>query len=146
MAIGLGTATAAFIDIVGYLLRMNVYFEGLKRGLDIRLARNERFECFLNPTFKFVFLVSVKFQDEVIGYELCDKLTQFNRDHGLQNFEYRLRVSAATPQRWDAAYLKTVLNPKEVARVFIASRTGSEEPLTKLFADIGVPRGLVVLA
>jgi hypothetical protein len=145
VAVGLGTATVAFLDLVGYLLRMNVHTEALKKGLDLRLVGNEIFEWFLNPTFKLIFLVSVKLQDEVIGYELCEKLTHFNREHGLHNFEYRLRVSSTTPKRWDAEYLRAVFDPKDVTHVFIGSISGAEEPITKLFVDAGVPHQLVTI-
>ena len=146
MAVGLGTATAAYLDLVAYLLRMNVHFEALKRGRHLQLLGHERFEWFLSPTFKFILLVSVKLQDEVIGYELCQRLSQFNREHQLHNFEYRLRISTTTPKRWDAEFFKSVFEPKDVTRVFIASRAGSEEALTKLFLDVGVSRGAILIA
>ncbi len=145
VAVGLGTGTVAFLDLVAYLLRLNVHTQGAKQGKDIRLFGNETFEWLTNPSFKFIFLVSVKLQDEVIGSELCEKLSQFNRDHELHNFEYRLRVSANTPKRWDAEFLKTLFDPKDVTHVFLASMAGTEEAITKLFVDSGVSRSLVAI-
>lgn len=143
VGLALGTAIVPFMDLVAYLMRLNVFNQSVKKGQNVKIFGDERFDWCTDPSFKFVLFVSVRTLDEGIGLELCKKLDEFNSQNNYQNFQLHLRVSSGGEKRWDREYFSSRINASQVARAYIASVAGVEASFSKLLEEVGIQKKLI---
>ena len=144
VGIALGTAIVPFLDIVAYILRMNVYNQSLSEK-KIKLFGDETFEWLANPTFKFVLFVSIRNAEEGLCIKLCQKLKEFNTAKGLDNFDLFIRDSSTGQSRWDRAYFASKIDPNRVTKAYIASVAGTEAAFSKQLTEIGIPKDRITI-
>jgi len=84
IAFSAGTGVLPFLDLVAYLVRLNLgqASDVLSGGRKLNLAN-----------FKFVLFTSYPTAEESIGDELCSGLEQLTRIRNGNNFEYIRRIS-----------------------------------------------------
>ena len=146
IGIALGTAIVPFLDLVGYLMRMNVYnISTRNEGKSLKMFEDETFEFLSNPTFKLVLFVSVKNVDEAVGLGLLESLAEFCKETGIKNFDLKLRVSENGQRRWDKKYFEEAVDAKTVTKAYIASVAGTEASFTELLEGIGISKELITI-
>ena len=95
MAFTAGTGILVFVDLVAFLVRMNL-------GL---LKENEK--GLLGKDFKFIFYVSFPNRIDSVALDLVEGLEELTKKMGLTNFELVKRFSNEKGRRWDTAFIKT---------------------------------------
>ncbi|CDW77349.1 cytochrome b5-like heme steroid binding domain containing protein [Stylonychia lemnae] len=94
-----GTGCLVFVDLVAFLLRKSM--KSLKPSEDNQID---------GDSFKFVLYVSFPKREEVIGLELYEGLVQIQEKFELKNFEFHMRLSNETKERWDFKFLDQQLD------------------------------------
>jgi len=82
-----GTGVLVFLDLVAYLLRLN-----LGQASDT-ISGGRKLD---RANFKFVLFTSYASAEESIGEELCSGLMKLTRIQNSNNFEYIQRISKST--------------------------------------------------
>lgn len=147
VGIALGTAIVPFLDLIAYILRLNVFKESLKNDgkQSVKIFENEEFSYLSSPSFTFVLFYSVTALDSCYGLELCQKLEKFNADKGLNNFVMHLRDSSKKERRWDIEYFKKNIKVEEVQKTYIGNVAGTEITFSKQLEEIGIPKSKIFI-
>jgi hypothetical protein len=93
-----GTGIVVFMDLVAYLIRLNL--DLLAPGEDNIIEKEN---------FKFVLYASFAKPEETIGGELLNGLNEICQKKGIRNFELVYRFSNQKPPRWDGAFIERQL-------------------------------------
>lgn len=137
----IGIASILFVDFAAYLLRMNVYNVGQKKGKEYRIFENEVFGVMGKPNFKFILFASHPSRESSIGLNIFEGLVEFNRKNGLDNFEYHLRSKETMREHWSPEYIsRRIGDSQKVIKAFIATGQAQEEELIKLLENTGIPK------
>eukprot|EP00347_Sterkiella_histriomuscorum_P019560 403341168 len=101
-----GTGCLVFIDLVAHLIRKSL---GMLKTVEDNYLDNEN--------FKFVLYVSFPKREEVIGLELYQGLVDIQEKLGFKNFEFHMRLSNETKQRWDFKFLEEQIQKYHQANI-----------------------------
>jgi hypothetical protein len=90
-----GTGILVFVDLVAYLIRLNLDMVNEDHGV-------------LNKgKFKFILYASFPNRNEAVGLDLVDSLIKLNQKLNLENFEAVLRFSNEQKgERWDENFIE----------------------------------------
>lgn len=89
-----GTGCLVFVDLVAHLIRKNLNL--LPEHEDSQLSRTK---------FKFVFYVSFRDKDSGIAVDLLQGCQELARKTEMNNFEFEVRYSQESRQRWDRPWI-----------------------------------------
>lgn len=129
-----GTGILVFIDLVAYLIRLNL--DLLKAGDDNILDGNK---------FRFVLYASFTNPDEVLGKELIEGLQTICKKKGVDNFELIYRFSNQKPLRWDSAFIDRQLQihqRQSIKRIWVCGPPVMNEVFDKTLELIGPQYGV----
>ena len=92
----------------------------------------------IGPSFKFVLYVSFAHRGDSLGLELCEALTQFNKENGQSNFEVIIRLSreGVNAGRWDQAFIEREVmkyKPHDLKRVWVCGPPAMSEVFERAF-------------
>jgi len=141
----LGSSIIPFLDLIAYLIRLNVYNVSLKKGKPAKIFEDENFLYFSNPNFKLVLFYSVKSLDESYGVDLCKKLADFCSQNNLTNFELNLRISNEGQKRWDSDFIKSKVRIDNAKKAYIGAIDGEDNKLKEMVIKSGIPKENIVI-
>lgn len=125
---------------------MNVFAYGQTIGRKYKIFESEEFTQLTNPNFKLILFASNSYRESSIGVEIFEKLLEFNRAHGFNNFEYYLRSRETMPERWSPRYIKKRIgNPTRILKGIIASDHKHKEELLDLLKKSGLPERIITI-
>jgi len=137
--LALGSSIVPFMDLMAYLIRLNVYNVSLMQGKPIKLFEDENFLHCTNPDFKLALFYSVRSIEEGYAVDLFKKLVDFNSQYNLKNFEFNLRLSNTGQKRWDSEFIKSKVPIQNIKRVYIGTAEGQEDELKVVTLKCGIP-------
>lgn len=89
-----GTGCLVFVDLVAHLIRKN-----------LKLLNKEEAMMIDGDDFKFVLFASFCRREEAIALQLCEGLRDICSKYGKNNFEFHLRLSNESKERWDYGFI-----------------------------------------
>ena len=81
VAIACGTGVLMFLDLVMYLIRMNIKQIADLSKKAYMLYEDEVFESLANKSFKFILFSCFREQNQVLGKEICETLNDISEKY-----------------------------------------------------------------
>lgn len=95
-----GTGILVFLDLVAYLIRRNLGLMSESEAAQID-----------DKDFKFIFYASFPSKEEGIALDMCEGLGALCKQHSIANFEFHLRLSNQSKERWNNDFIEKSLKP-----------------------------------
>lgn len=132
-----GVEVVMFLDLVAYLLRLNIHKVSTLKKMQCKLYEDESFSKLNSKSFKLVLVACFKEQGQVIGQAMCQALHEISVKHNINNFEYHLKLAKTSEFAWAEETLKKCV-PAKAKKVFIVGRHKTEEVFKEILRKIGI--------
>jgi len=132
-----GVGVVLFLDLVAYLLRLNINKISIANKTQYILYEDEVFTKLNDKAFKLILVSCFKEQGQAIGQSLCQALYDISNKYKINNFEYHLKYAKADDFIWVEEVLKQYI-PMEAKKVFIMGNYKVEETFKEILRKNGI--------
>eukprot|EP00826_Nyctotherus_ovalis_P042621 TRINITY_DN4405_c0_g1_i1.p2 TRINITY_DN4405_c0_g1~~TRINITY_DN4405_c0_g1_i1.p2 ORF type:complete len:156 (+),score=43.94 TRINITY_DN4405_c0_g1_i1:725-1192(+) len=132
-----GIGVVLFLDLVAYLLRLNIHKVSTTNKTQCKLYEDENFSKLNSKSFKLVLVACFKEQGQVIGQAMCQALYEISGKYNINNFEYHLKFAKTDELAWAEETLKKCV-PAKAKKIFIMGNYKIEEAFREILRKIGI--------
>ena len=106
------------MDLVCYLLRMNVFKAGMLSHKKYKLFANEDFPALADPSFRFLLFGSFESAADTPFVPILQQAHELAQHHRFSNFGLVLRDGTVNHDHWDESFYKKHV-PSDATRIYI---------------------------
>ncbi len=122
-----GTGILVFVDLIAYLIRRNLGLMSEPEASQID-----------DKDFKFIFYASFPSKEEGIAMDLCQGLDALCKQHSINNFEFHVRLSNESKERWNNEFIEKSLKPhsSNIKKVWVCGPPRMNEDFDKCLGKL----------